>query len=241
LIILQCMPRKNVIKQFIPQSFYHIYNRGLNKTDIFVDEQDYHTFLSYLKTYLLPKDTKTLNQIISNPKSSAKEKDKALKVLRLNNFSSTISLVAYCLMPNHFHFLIYQETDRVIVQFMKSAFTRYVGYFNHRHDRYGPLFESHYKAVVIKSDEQLIYLSRYIHTNPAKSNINQPDSNPLSQPSSYPNYLGTINQKWVRPETVLAYFNNKQKMYQNFIEQQDSDIEEKTYYLLPHLPIQGWS
>src|SRR3990170_2216093 len=100
------MPAKNRIKEYSENSYYHIYNRGVEKRLIFLDQQDYGVFLSYLKEYLLPKNEKELFSRLSNPTLSPKEKDKILKLLRLNNFAGEITLLAYCLMPNHFHLLI---------------------------------------------------------------------------------------------------------------------------------------
>ena len=160
------MPAKNSIKEFISDSYYHLYNRGVEKRLIFQDEQDYSVFISYLKTYLVPKDLELINQTFSNPNSSPKDKDKALKLLRLNNFSKEIDLLVYCLMPNHFHLLVHQKSENSIDRFTNSIFTRYSMYFNKKYKRVGPLFQGLYKAVRVGSEEQLLWLSRYIHLNP---------------------------------------------------------------------------
>src|SRR3989344_6529764 len=102
------MPSRNETKQYVTNGFYHIYNRGVEKRIIFLDQQDYAVFLSYLKEYLLPKNEKELYERLSDPNTSAKEKDKILRLLRMNNFAEEIILLAYCLMPNHFHFFIKQ-------------------------------------------------------------------------------------------------------------------------------------
>ena len=80
------MAAKNSIKIYVEDGYYHIYNRGVEKRLIFLDQQDYGVFISYLKEYLSPKDEKSLRQKLSNPDTSYKEKDKTLKALRLNNF-----------------------------------------------------------------------------------------------------------------------------------------------------------
>src|SRR3990167_5152571 len=103
------MPARNIIKPYVEQGYYHVYNRGVNKANIFFDEQNYKTFLSYLKTYLLPKDERELSAVIANPHTAYRERNQALRLLRMNNFFGKIELLAYCLMPNHFHFLIKQK------------------------------------------------------------------------------------------------------------------------------------
>ncbi len=212
------MPAKNSIKEFVPDSHYHIYNRGIEKRIIFIDDQDRAVFLSYLKTYLLPKDEDALHAVLANPDSSSKEKDQALKSLRLNNFADTFKLLSYCLMPNHFHFLVKQTEAMTIDCFMQSFCTRYSLYFNRKYRRVGPLFQGLYKAVRVKTDEQFLHLSRYIHRNPIPL-ASQGTSLRSYAYSSYPQYLGLNHAAWVHPEEILAYFSTSQhRDYREFVE-----------------------
>lgn len=212
------MPARNSVKQYIENSYYHIYNRGVEKRLIFLNEQDYAVFLNYLKEYLLPKDEKQLRENLSDPVTSYKEKDKLIKLLRLNNFAGEITLLAYCLMPNHFHLFIKQKGADMIDRFMQSLSTRYTMYFNRKYKRVGTLFQAVYKAVLVNSDEQFVHLSRYIHKQAIKK--------PKEQPSSYPNYLGRRQTEWVKPNEILTYFSKSSPSlsYQSFVEQQEIDI-----------------
>ena len=128
-----------------------------------MDQQDYGVFLSYLKEYLLPKDEEGLRKRLSDPNLSSLEKRKIFRQLRLNNFSGEIILLAYCLMPNHFHFFIKQKSADSIDKFVQSLSTRYTIYFNQKYKRVGSLFQGVYKAVLVISEPQFLYLSRYIH------------------------------------------------------------------------------
>src|SRR3989344_4849793 len=157
------MPARNRIKEYIKNSFYHIYNRGVEKRIIFLDEQDYGVFLSYLKQYLTAKDEEKLHQLLLDPKTFYKERDNILKTLRLNNFFKEITLISYCLMPNHFHFLVHQKEYDSIDKFMNSLATRYSIYFNKKYKRVGSLCQGVYKAVLVETDAQLLELTRYIH------------------------------------------------------------------------------
>ncbi len=206
------MPARNSIKQYIENSYYHIYNRGVEKRLIFLDEQDYAVFLSYLKEYLLPKNEKHLTEKLADAHTSYKEKDKILKLLRLNNFAEEITLLAYCLMPNHFHFFIKQKSANSIDRFMQSIGSRYTIYFNRKYKRVGSLFQAVYKAVLVTSEEQFLHLSRYIHKQALPS-----------QPSSYQEYLGKRQTKWIHPEDILSYFSktNLNLSYQSFVEQEE--------------------
>lgn len=182
------MPAKNVIKVYDENGYYHIYNRGVEKRDIFLDSQDYLVFLSYLKSYL------ALNIGQKIPPSR-----------KLKNYSDCVDLLAFCLMPNHFHLLIRQYRQTGIVDFMRSLMTRYSIFFNSKYDRVGGLFQGAYKAVSVVSNEQLVYLSRYIHRNPFPSRcdleglVNYPYS-------SLPNYLAKYRQSWVKHEEISQLF-----------------------------------
>lgn len=220
------MPSKNSRKIYSDDSYYHIYNRGVEKRIIFQDEQDYAVFLSYLKTYLLPKNEKELMDKLANPNTSYKERESILSLLRLNNFADEITLLTYCLMPNHFHFLIKQKFSTSMDKFLNSLGTRYTMYFNRKYKRVGHLYQGVYKAVLVSSDEQLLHLSRYIHRNPQPSSALKGQAlraSLLKQPSSYPEYLQERKTEWVNTKTILSFFSNNYPTlsYQAFVEQSD--------------------
>lgn len=213
------MPAKNSQKLYVKKGYYHLYNRGVEKRNIFEDAQDYGVFLSYLKEYLLPKDEVKLREQLANPATSASEKGTILKALRLNNFSEEITLLSYCLMPNHFHLLIHQRSAEAIDGFMNSLATRYTMFFNKKYKRVGPLYQGVYKAVLVQTDEQFLHLSRYIHRNPLS--LQGVTLQRLSQQSSsYADYLGRRKTAWIHPKTVLSYFSatNLTLSYRNFVE-----------------------
>lgn len=199
------MPAKNSIKQYLKNGYYHIYNRGVDKRIIFEDKQDYGVFLNYLKYYLSP-----IPKLTSLRKISVNNKTYQISDYKCKNYSQVITLLAYCLMTNHFHLLIKQSDSRSIESFMKSLGTRYTMYFNKRRQRSGRLFQGVYQAVSIDNTAQLLHLSRYIHLNPRPKSL-------LKQPSSYPDYLRLKNTSWVKPGEILKSFNNKNS-YQNFVE-----------------------
>lgn len=225
------MPAKNRMKVYVPETYYHIYNRGVEKRGIFLDAQDYAVWQSYTQTYLLPKDIKTLTTILTSETTTTREKEKARRLLQLNNFSDTIRLHAYCLMSNHLHLLVWQSQAESIDQFMNSLGTRYTMYFNKKYKRVGPLFQGVYKAVRVISDEQLLYLTKYIHRNP------HPDEGKLiiSYPySSYRVYCGIENAKWVDRSTIVSLLSQNKKhqydRYRDFVEDRQ-DVETMAYVL----------
>ena len=206
------MPAKNSLKDYAPDSYYHVYNRGVAKQDIFLDEQDYKTFLSYLKLYLTSIDLQ--GQSLKSLKISPSR--------QLKNYSQELKLLAYCLMPNHFHLFVFQKEDKSMADFLRSLGTKYSMYFNKKYKRVGHVFQGRYKGVMITNENQFIYLSKYIHRNPLDI---VPTVTVLGgyKYSSYQNYLGKFRQDWVDKSEILSYFSklSVEESYQQFVEEID--------------------
>ncbi|EKE14270.1 MAG: hypothetical protein ACD_12C00598G0001 [uncultured bacterium] len=227
------MPSKNIIKTYIENGFYHIYNRGVEKRKIFLDEQDYRVFLSYLKLYLSPKE-ESANEIINNYSKIDNEEKIISEIYKLNNFYNKIDLISYVLMPNHFHLELKQKNKKEIESFMRSLITKYSKYFNRKYDRIGPLFQGRYKAVLIQNTEFLLYLNKYIHLNPIELLFE--GQSLIEYPwSSYPTYLEKINISWLKKDFIGNNFLVKGKfsvnLYKKFVEHDVEQTEEniKTY------------
>lgn len=219
------MPSKNIVKEYVEDGYYHIYNRGVEKREIFLDEQDCAVFLHYLKLYLLPEDE--LKQLYFPGL-------RVLKFIRLN-LSKEIDLLSFALMPNHIHLQVKQKTIDGIVKLMKRLTTAYVMYFNRKYKRVGSLFQNRYKAALIETDTYLLHLSRYIHLNPAKITYEKID---FREFSSYLYYLGKRSASWVKPQEILSYFRSAQSTdlkdilsYQSFVE----DFKESSVEILGSL------
>ena len=158
MIKLFAMERK--IK-FSEGEYYHIYNRGVDKRDIFMDGADYSRFLVLLYLSNSVKSGVHIQKLKSQGRTLTslfeQEKDETL-----------VDIGSYCLMPNHFHILIREKKLGGVSDFMKKLLTGYSMYFNKRYDRHGPLFQSRFKAEHAISDNYLKYLYSYIHLNPIK-------------------------------------------------------------------------
>lgn len=216
------MPAKNSIKDYSPECFYHLYNRGVEKRLIFQDEQDYKVYLSYLKEYLLPKDENLLRQMLNFPEIGSIQRSKVLQALAMNNFARSIDLLCYSLMPNHFHLLLKQHEEDAIDKLMNSLGTRYTMYFNNKYERVGKLYQGVYKAVKVNTDEQLLHLSRYIHGNPFEwFEIPLSRWQEVSTPFSLPEYFGVRATSWVKVDEILSFFSQKKRSssYLEFMEQ----------------------
>ncbi len=218
------MPAKNIVKFYLSNGIYHIYNRGVEKRIIFGDDQDYKVFLNYLKEYLSPTpDKESLKKDITFKGVTFKGVAK-----QISNYSDQISLLAFCLMPNHVHLLIKQKDKNSIKKFTQSLFTRYSMYFNKRYARTGSLFQGTYKATNVINKDYLLDITRYIHRNPLKI------TKKLSKAySSYSHYLNLFKLPWLKNEEVINYFNvstfikhNKIDSYKHFVEKFKYQNEE---------------
>lgn len=219
------MPSRNLLKVYVENGYYHVYNRGVEKRTIFEDEQDYKVFLSYIKEILSPPDTNNQKTIFSLRGQSFEAVKAPLK-----NYSNNIDLIAFCLMPNHYHFLLKQQNKNALEGFMRSLMTRYSMYFNKRHERVGFLFQGRYKAVLVSNDDYLVYLSKYIHKNPLEFTKDLTGAY-----SSYSQFLGKQSAPWIKPEAVMDFFSDednpdfkKYNSYKNFVEEAETEgVNEK--------------
>lgn len=138
---------------------YHVYNRGVDKRDVFLDDADYIRFL------------KNLREFNSNLLREERLLKQNMTISELNSeseFSSGgrfVDIIAYCLNPNHFHLILKQLSEKGIEKFMQKIGTGYTNYFNKRYERNGSLFQGPFKAVNVDSNEYLLYLSAYVNGN----------------------------------------------------------------------------
>lgn len=201
------MPYRKI--NFYENGFYHVYNRGVEKRDIFLDENDYNSFLSILSAYL------------SNQR--VKLQGRALRIGR-HQLHEEIRLMAYCLMPNHFHFLIQQKSKNSITNLMRRILTAYSMYFNEKYARVGSLFQGRFKAKEVSTDEYLLHLSRYIHRNPFGSAVSNTNDLESFLWSSYPIYLNRFESRFISTDPILDFFTgDKSEKYKLFVEEETDD------------------
>lgn len=141
---------------FVPGEYYHIYNRGNSKQQIFKTQRDYDRFLGLLY------GTNTSDHF--NYYNDMEQKD----VFRYAQENPPVAIGAYCLMPNHFHILLTPTRVGGVSEFMQKLSTAYPMYFNLKYRRSGSLFEGKFKAEHVNEDRYLKYLFSYIHLNPVK-------------------------------------------------------------------------
>lgn len=138
---------------------------------------------------------------------------------KINNDDQLVTILCFCLMPNHFHFMLRQEKENGIKQFIQRLSNSFAHYFSLKYKKRGHVFEGNFKAVRVETDEQFIHLSQYIHLNPVTAYIVE---SPKDYPySSYNTYLGNDKFPFVDPKSILAHFPSSKKYEEFVLDQKD--------------------
>ena len=139
----------------VNNQYYHIYNRGVDKRDIFMSKADLDRFALSVKEF-------NVVEPIGSIKDLMLRKQEDSDVGRPNPL---VSIVCYCFNPNHFHFILKQEVDGGISEFLKRLLGGYTKYFNLTHKRNGALFQSRFKSNLIDNDAYFLKIRPYVHLN----------------------------------------------------------------------------
>jgi len=148
-----------------PDSYYHIYNRGTESRVIFQNQYDHERFLALIYICNNIEPVRIENIVRSQPEQGL---TLLKEVLKIERNKPLIDVCSYCLMPNHFHFILKEREDGGISKFMQKIMTAYTMYFNKRYERNGSLFQGSFKANLVDTDNYLKYLISYVHLNPIK-------------------------------------------------------------------------
>ncbi len=151
--------------KFIEGNFYHIYNRGVEKRNVFLDAADRFRFVRCLVEF---NDERTIADAICH-RNVGEDRRLEYSLHRRKSENPLVKILAFCLMPNHFHLLLEQIKENGIVAFMQKLGTGYTMYFNKRHERVGHLFQGRFKATHAQDYAHLSHLPFYIHCNPLGS------------------------------------------------------------------------
>lgn len=194
----------------VNDQFYHVYNRGVEKRRIFENRRTYTRFLQTINYYRLEGPKPKFSNFIQ------------YKSFEPNPDKKVVDIICYCLMPNHFHFLVKQLKEGGISEFISKLANSYTKFYNIKFDRVGPLLQGQFKAVLIESDEQLVHVSRYIHLNPASSFlVKKPED---YEWSSYNEYLNN-NKGVCSKEEILNFFKSAAD-YKKFVDDQIAYAQE---------------
>lgn len=200
---------------FVEGEYYHIYNRGVDKRNIFSDEFDVQRFFQSMEEFNVVEPIGSIYQN-SFKKTTAvtqlgSSTPKSITRLKLVNF------VAYCLNPNHYHFILQQASERGIEKFMHRLGTGYTNYFNKNNKRNGALFQGRFKAVHINSNNQLLQISAYVNLNDKVHQLGSSTPKLVKSRSSWEEYTSVKHSSFCEKDIILDQFKSI-KEYQKFAE-----------------------
>ena len=193
---------------------YHVFNRGIDHRPTFADKLELKRAAAVSDHYRFVNPRLRFSKLL---KLSLEERNRFQIDMRAGH--KLVDILGFCLIPNHFHFLLRQVFDKGISKFLSNFQNSYTRYFNIKNERDGPLFMDQFKAVLVETEEQLIHVSRYIHLNPTTSYLVKDFDSLLNYPwSSLPEY---IQEKGFISEinTILGFFKTSGN-YADFLKDQ---------------------
>ncbi len=194
---------------FAENEFYHVYNRGVDKRIIFNNSSDIERFFDSMKEFNKIEPIGSLHENIYDKKKGREKEDGVL-----------VRYVAYCLNPNHYHFILEQVAEKGIERFMHRLGTGYTKYFNTRYKRSGSLFQGRFKAIHIDSNEYLLHLSAYINLN---SSIHTKTFGSSASKNSWDEYTTEGKSAFCTKGIILDQFSSKED-YRSFAKESEKDI-----------------
>ncbi len=213
---------------FAKNEYYHIYSRGVEKRKIFMNTKDYNRFMALL--YIMNQDApfRVDNFLRDN-------KDILGNIFKEKREKTLVSILGYCLMPNHFHLILYEHTEGGISKFMTKLLTAYSMYFNTKYERSGSLFTHPFRSEHMNNEPQFMYLFSYVHLNPLSILDKKWKENGIKnkkeakeflenyQFSSFQDFLGSN-----RPEKVIVNFSLVPEYIKNM--ELDFKTQEKIFF-----------
>jgi putative transposase len=210
-------------KPFVENEYYHIYNRGVDKRKVFLDTRDYERFLISMNLLNDKQDglmLKWRDFKLYRPGASLQD---FLQTSDVRRKDPLVEIDAYCLIPNHIHFVLKQVSRNGIVKFMQKLGNSYTKYFNERQQRSGALFQGKFKSSHIGSNSMLLRLSIYVNCN---SEIHKLNSAVNYRWCSYAYYLGKENSVVCKKKAVMSQFSNI-KEYMAYAKDNVADFKQK--------------
>jgi putative transposase len=197
--------------KFVVGEYYHIYNRGVDKRNTFLDRYDLDRFLKSLVEF---NTKEPIGSIYALKFSTPTTKSKKL-----------VSIIVYCVNPNHFHLLLTPLTEKGIEKFMQRI-GGYTRYFNEKHKRTGALFQGKFKSKHIPDNNYLLRLSVYINMNNRNSLSRLSSPTTKLSKSSLEEYIK--NEKGICNTKIISeQFKNSEEYYEFALEAWQDTLEKK--------------
>ena len=196
-------------KRYFPEgAIYHVFNKSILGEKIFRERNNAKRFSSLLYYYNTGETLQSFSDFIKSKKGFIKQN------LLIPREKALVKFIAYCIMPDHYHLVVKVLVDNSLPYFIGKVENSFTRYFNKKTKRKGPLWQSRFKAVEVKTNEQLLHLTRYIHLNPTSDDlVKKPED---WEWSSYREYIGN--------EKVLGEYLNEIEVttvqqYRRFVEE----------------------
>lgn len=211
--------------QFANDEYYHIYNRGVDKREIFSSAQDYDRFLISMDLLNDINDGLMIewrDYKKSNPGSSLTDFLKGT----FRKSEPLVEILTYCLNPNHYHFILKQVTNKGIERFLHKLGTSHTKYYNKRNKRSGALFQGVFQSIHINSNEYLLYLSVYVNKNDF---IHGYENNADWKYSSLHHYLGKRKNSLIKGEEIILgqFIGEGAQQYAEFLDKNALHLKQK--------------
>jgi putative transposase len=189
--------------QFAEEEYYHIYNRGVDKRLIFNDREDVERFLQCIEEFNV---VEPIGSLYENSFRRDQLGGHSSKLVAGEDDMPLVEFIAYCLNPNHYHFILKQIADRGIEKIMQKLGTGHAMFFNNKYERSGSLFQGKFKAVHIDSNEYLLHVSSYVNLNDRVHQLGGMASKLVR--SSWGEYADKRVQGICEKEIILGQFRN---------------------------------
>ena len=185
---------------------YHICNKSIANYKIFGRTSTVIRFIHTLDFY----NNSNLSKRFSNAK---RENKYTFNKLILPKPNRLLKIIAFCVMPDHYHLLIKLLKNDILSKYINNLQNSFTRYFNIKMKRKGPLWQSRFRSVEVKTDEQLLHVSRYIHLNPTTANlVNKPED------WEYSSYTDYVNNDKILGEVMNEITIKDPKKYKQFCE-----------------------
>ena len=195
------MPLRKTV--FANNEIYHVFNRSSGSIPIFYNKRACKRFIlgmRYYQNVKIPTKLSKFNKLAVTKRNEIFDQLYDKRVF-------WVEVIAYCLMPTHFHFVLKQRVDGGVKEYVRLISNSYSHYYNTKNDRNGSLFGGRFKAILIENDYQLLHVVRYVHLNPLTSYVVE-DLKELTdyEFSSFPEYLGKSQHNICEKKIVTSHF-----------------------------------
>jgi len=209
MVYFKCMPGRAI--PLVTDEIYHVFNRGIDRRTTFLNRWEYARAKQTVSFYRFIRPPIKLSQFL---RLGSEKRQTLLK--KIEQSPLLVDILAYCLMPNHFHIVLRQRVDGGVSKYLSNLQNSYTRYFNTKEQRTGPLFLDQFKAVRVETDEQLHHLIRYVHLNPYTAYV-------VKNFGSLENYSWSSFMEYIGKEVgicdqeiTLAAFHTRKK-YKQFV------------------------